>query len=140
MWDGSGRARWRKAGAECAQEEDYDAGNIWTTNDGAVRGGGLTVLVLVLASALMRKNGAGREDALGAATPTASGVVATVSAGPQDAQCVATVPKTWGQYRGGSAQSGLSFEDANGTLRFVTNLPCGSVPTVALEIRRSGNY
>ena len=101
---------------------------------------GLTVLVLVLASALMRKNGAGREDALGAATPTASGVLATVSAGPQDAQCVATVPKTWGQYRGGSAQSGLSFEDANGTLRFVTNLPCGSVPTVALEIRRSGNY
>ena len=102
---------------------------------------GLTVLVLVLAPALMRKNGAGREDALGAATPTAaSGVLATVSAGPQDAQCVATVPKTWGQYRGGSAQSGLSFEDANGTLRFVTNLPCGSVPTVALEIRRSGNY
>jgi len=45
-----------------------------------------------------------------------------------------------GQYRGGSAQSGLSFEDANGTLRFVTNLPCGSVPTVALEIRRSGDY
>ena len=140
MWDGSGRARWRKAGAECAQEEDYDAGNIWTSNDGAVRGGGLTVLVLVLASALMRKNRAVRGDALGAATPTASGVAATVSAGPQDAQCVATVPKTWGQYRGGSAQSGLSFEDANGTLRFVTNLPCGSVPTVALEIRRSGNY
>ena len=96
--------------------------------------------VLVLASALMRKNRAVRGDALGAATPTASGVAATVSAGPQDAQCVATVPKTWGQYRGGSAQSGLSFEDANGTLRFVTNLPCGSVPTVALEIRRSGNY
>jgi len=87
---------------------------------------GLAVLVLVLASALMRKNGAVRGDALGAATPTASGVVATVSAGPQDAQCVATVPKTWGQYRGGSAQSGLSFEDANGTLRFITNLPCGA--------------
>jgi hypothetical protein len=33
----------------------------------------------------------------------------------------------------------LSFEDAKGTLRFITNLPCGSVPTVALEIRRSGN-
>src|SRR6202522_4223949 len=39
-WNGSGRARWREAGAECAREEDYDAGNIWTTNDGAVRGGG----------------------------------------------------------------------------------------------------
>src|ERR1700677_3101953 len=89
---------------------------------------------------MARCAGAVRGDALGAATPTASGVAATVSAGPQDAQCVATVPKTWGQYRGGSAQSGLSFEDANGTLRFVTNLPCGSVPTVALEIRRSGNY
>lgn len=101
---------------------------------------GLAVLVLILASALMRKNGAVRGAALGAATPTASGLVATVSAEPQDAQCVATVPKTWGQYRGGSAQSGLSFEDANGTLRFVTNLPCGSVPTVTLEIRRSGNY
>jgi len=59
---------------------------------------------------------------------------------PQDSQCVSIVPKAWGQYRGGSAQSGLSFEDSNGTLRFVTNLPCGSVPTVALEIRRTGNY
>jgi len=56
-----------------------------------------------------------------------------------DSQCVSNVPKSWGQYRGGSAQSGLSFEDANGTLRFVTNLPCGSTPAVALEIRRTGN-
>jgi hypothetical protein len=57
-----------------------------------------------------------------------------------DSQCVAGVPKAWGQYRGGSAQSGLAFEDANGTLRFLTNIPCGSAtPTVALEIRRTGN-
>jgi hypothetical protein len=49
------------------------------------------------------------------------------------------VPKSWGQYRGGSAQSGLSFEDSNGTLRFITNLPCGATPVVALEIRRTGN-
>jgi hypothetical protein len=35
----------------------------------------------------------------------------------QDAQCVSIVPKAWGIYRGGSAQSGLS-----------------------LEFRRSGNY
>jgi hypothetical protein len=98
---------------------------------------GLVVLVLVLTSALMRKNVAARGDAVGAATAPGA---AAVSAEPQNSQCVAIVPKTWGQYRGGSAQSGLSFEDADGTLRFVTNLPCGSVPTVALEIRRSGNY
>jgi hypothetical protein len=71
---------------------------------------------------------------------SARGDVHAPAMAPQDAQCVSIVPKTWGQYRGGSAQSGLSFEDSNGTLRFVTNLPCGSVPTVALEIRRSGNY
>lgn len=63
-----------------------------------------------------------------------------VGAAPQSSQCVATVPKVWGEYRGGSAQSGLAFEDSNGTLRFITNLPCGAVPTVALEIRRSANY
>ena len=90
---------------------------------------GLVVLILFLGSALLRRNVAARADSPGAAA----------SAQPQNAQCVATVPKAWGQYRGGSAQSGLSFEDANGTLRFITNLPCGSVPTVALEIRRSGN-
>jgi hypothetical protein len=54
-------------------------------------------------------------------------------------QCVASVPRAWGEYKGGSAQSGLSFQDSAGTLRFVTNLPCGSTPTVALEIRRTGN-
>jgi hypothetical protein len=61
-------------------------------------------------------------------------------AAPQDSQCISIVPKAWGEYRGGSAQSGLSFEDSSGTLRFVTNLPCGAVPIVALEIRRSANY
>jgi len=90
---------------------------------------GLVVLILFLGSALLRRSVAARGDALGA----------TASAEEQSAQCVATVPKAWGPYRGGSAQSGLSFEDANGTLRFITNLPCGSVPTMALEIRRSGN-
>ena len=63
-----------------------------------------------------------------------------VGAAPQSSQCVATVPKVWGEYRGGSAQSGLAFEDSNGTLRFITNLPCGAVPTVALEIHRSTSY
>jgi hypothetical protein len=68
-----------------------------------------------------------------------------VSAGrsPQPAQfgagsqCVANVPRTWGQYKGGSAQSGLAFEAPDGTLRFVTNVPCGATPIVALEIRRT---
>jgi hypothetical protein len=52
--------------------------------------------------------------------------------------CVSSVPKAWGQFRGGSAQTGLAFEDSAGTLRFVTNVPCGSTPLVALEVRRSG--
>jgi hypothetical protein len=65
-------------------------------------------------------------------------------AGPQDgypqAACVSYVPQSWGDYKGGSQQSGLAFQDRNGTLRFLTNLPCGAVPQVALEIRRgSGN-
>ena len=53
-----------------------------------------------------------------------------------DSACYATVPKNWGQFRGGSAQSGLAFEDSAGTLRFLTNIPCGGSPIVALEIRR----
>jgi hypothetical protein len=59
-----------------------------------------------------------------------------------DSQCVTTVPRSWGEYRGGSNQAGLAFEASDGTLRFVTNLPCGAVPIVALEVRRttgSGN-
>jgi hypothetical protein len=50
--------------------------------------------------------------------------------------CVATVPKSWGAYKGGSAQSGLAFEDSAGTLRFLTNIPCDGTPAVALEIRK----
>jgi hypothetical protein len=65
----------------------------------------------------------------------------TVEARPQllqfgDSACYATVPKSWGQFRGGSAQCGLAFEDSAGTLRFLTNIPCGGTPIVALEIRR----
>ena len=54
-----------------------------------------------------------------------------------DAQCVSTVPRSWGEYRGGSNQAGLAFEASDGTLRFVTNLPCGAVPIIALEVRRT---
>ncbi|HTV60485.1 MAG TPA: hypothetical protein VMJ93_16550 [Verrucomicrobiae bacterium] len=56
-----------------------------------------------------------------------------------DSSCVSYVPREWGQYRGGSGQSGLAFEDSSGTLRFVTNLPCGAVPVIALEIRRAAS-
>lgn len=56
-----------------------------------------------------------------------------------DSQCVSVVPRSWGIYRGGSNQAGLAFEASDGTLRFVTNLPCGAVPAVALEVRRTSN-
>ena len=56
-----------------------------------------------------------------------------------DSQCVSAVPRSWGVYRGGSNQAGLAFEASDGTLRFVTNLPCGAVPVVALEVRRTSN-
>jgi hypothetical protein len=63
-----------------------------------------------------------------------------VAAAPaQDASmpvCEASVPLGWGEYKGGSQQSGLAFEDKNGTLRFVTAIPCNGTPQVALEIRR----
>jgi hypothetical protein len=75
----------------------------------------LTILVLIAASAktTASTHADARSDAARIATAPA----------PQTSQCVATVPKTWGGYRGGSAQSGLAFEDSNGTLRFITNLP-----------------
>ncbi len=48
----------------------------------------------------------------------------TTKAAPTPAQfwtpgCVATIPKAWGQFKGGDAQSGLAFEDNTGTLRFL---------------------
>jgi hypothetical protein len=51
--------------------------------------------------------------------------------------CVATVPKSWGTFRGASAQSGLAFEDSSGTIRFLTNIPCDGIPSVSLEIHRT---
>ena len=53
------------------------------------------------------------------------------------AACVTYIPREWGEYKGGSQQSGLAFQDSAGTLRFFTNIPCGSASQVALEIRRS---
>jgi hypothetical protein len=51
--------------------------------------------------------------------------------------CIASVPKSWGTFRGASTQSGLAFEDASGTIRFLTNIPCDGIPSVSLEIHRT---
>ena len=66
----------------------------------------------------------------------------TTKAAPTTAQfwtsgCVGTIPKATGRFKGGDPQSGLAFEDNTGTLRFLTNIPCGGTPLVALEVRRS---
>jgi len=51
--------------------------------------------------------------------------------------CVAGVPKSWGTFRGASAQSGLAFEDASGTIRFLTNVPCSGTPIPSLTVVRT---
>lgn len=53
------------------------------------------------------------------------------------AHCVVNVPREWGEYVSAD-RYGVSFKDESGTLRFVTQLPCGLdvTPHVALEIRR----
>ena len=61
-------------------------------------------------------------------------------AAPQEVfgACVANIPQEWGEFVGGSEQSGIAFRDKQGTLRFITNFPCnGTIPAVALEVRRS---
>lgn len=52
-------------------------------------------------------------------------------------RCQVTVPTDWGDFIG-SSQYGLAFRDNQGTLRFVTQLPCGldSTPHIALQISR----
>lgn len=82
------------------------------------------------------------------ATSATQAVTAAVmsAAGPvrvpqfdSEAQCVSAVPRAWGEYKGGSAQSGLAFQAPDGTLRFLTNLPCGAQAVVALKIIRTAN-
>jgi hypothetical protein len=51
--------------------------------------------------------------------------------------CIASVPRSWGTFRGASSQSGLAFEDSAGTIRFLTNIPCDGTPVVSLEIHRT---
>jgi hypothetical protein len=66
---------------------------------------------------------------------TAKGSAQSVFTG--DPGCVSYVPTEWGQFIGSSALTGIGFEDRDGTLRFVTSLPCGTAPTIALEVRRT---
>lgn len=51
--------------------------------------------------------------------------------------CIGHVPSAWGEFKGGSEQAGFAFQDSAGTLRFVTSVPCGATPPIALEIRRT---
>jgi hypothetical protein len=56
--------------------------------------------------------------------------------------CTVVVPAEWGQYRGSITGSGLVFEDKNGTLRIIQQLPCtldgtpNGPPRVYAEVRR----
>jgi hypothetical protein len=52
--------------------------------------------------------------------------------------CTVQVPETWGPFKT-SSTSGFVFEDKDGTLRVLQNLPCGTpgVPHVDLMIQRS---
>lgn len=56
--------------------------------------------------------------------------------------CSVVVPAEWGRYRGSVVESGLVFEDKNGTLRIIQQLPCtldgtpNGPPRVIAEIRR----
>jgi hypothetical protein len=98
-----------------------------------------TLVTLACASVALR---AGKPHAATEANalivPAPAPAAVTVNA-PQlgNSQCVSTVPRSWGQFRGGSSQAGLAFEASDGTLRFVTNLPCGATPIIALEVRRT---
>jgi hypothetical protein len=95
----------------------------------------LAFAILVLRAGKPRSAIAASLPSVSVAPPPAS----TNANAPQfgDSQCVSTVPRSWGQYRGGSSQAGLAFEASDGTLRFVTNLPCGATPIIALEVRRT---
>jgi hypothetical protein len=53
-------------------------------------------------------------------------------------RCIVNVPQEWGALKGVSSNYGMVFEDSAGTLRAVTQMPCGldGAPNVALEIHR----
>jgi hypothetical protein len=47
------------------------------------------------------------------------------------ASCITAVPKSWGEFRGGS-EYGLAFEDEKGVLRFALHPGCGSADSRGL--------
>jgi hypothetical protein len=94
------------------------------------------------AVALIFASGTIASHFIGARASAATKPSAAPLSAPQwdsDAQCTSKIPRAWGDFKGGSTQSGLAFQAPDGTLRFVTNVPCGSEPTVALKIIRTGN-
>ena len=56
--------------------------------------------------------------------------------------CRVVLPAEWGKFKGVAAGSGMVFEDKDGTLRVIAEMPCsieGAVlgpPVVTAEIRR----
>ena len=101
----------------------------------------VALVAFVFAGGVLASHFATARASAAAPAPTPVTTHATASA-PQfgsDAQCTSKVPRAWGDYKGGSAQSGLAFQAPDGTLRFITNLPCGTEPPVALKIVRTGN-
>jgi len=64
---------------------------------------------------------------------------------PQDSYprpCVVNVPPSWGEFKGIS-KFGFVFEDKEGTLRIIDQMPCSdehiglnSTPRVSVEVRR----
>lgn len=60
-----------------------------------------------------------------------------VSASAQTARCSASVPRAWGEFRGATEQ-GFIYEDQDGTVRIIRQLPCPGmgIPQIAIEIRR----
>lgn len=53
-------------------------------------------------------------------------------------RCVVYIPQEWGTFRGASQGFGMAFEDSEGRLRFVNQMPCNleGSPVVSLEVRR----
>jgi hypothetical protein len=53
------------------------------------------------------------------------------------AQCRVRVPAEWGEFVGASTY-GLGFRDNQGTLRFVSQMPCNldGPPNISLQIKR----
>lgn len=60
---------------------------------------------------------------------------------PVPTPCVVLVPSDWGDFKGFS-RYGLAFEDKEGTLRLIEQMPCNldrgqvGVPRVSVEVRR----